>query len=158
MPRFTYTVVLIPEGDDYVVHVPALPGAVTQGGSVEEALAMAADLIRVWLHGEPPRPEPDGVRAQLATVTVKVEIVDGVVRAPGVTELARAQRTRIPPHIAEPGRRDGEAPPSVAWLLGQRYTGKHSFPFPEGCLAGPRRAGSVPRFCWFKEGVWTVPT
>ena len=90
MQRFTYTVVLIPEGDDYVVHVPALPGAVTQGGSVAEALAMAEDLIRVWLHGESPRPESDGVHVQVATVTVEVDVVDGVVRAAGVTELAPA--------------------------------------------------------------------
>ena len=47
MQRSTYTVILIPEVEDYVVHVPALPGAVTQGGSVEEALAMAEDVIRV---------------------------------------------------------------------------------------------------------------
>ena len=88
MARFIYTVVLIPEGDSYVVHVPALPSCVTQGNSVEDALAMAEDAIRVWLHSEPPAPESDGVKALTATVTVEVDVVDGVVRSPGVVESA----------------------------------------------------------------------
>ena len=47
MQRYTHTVILSPEGEDFVVHVPALPGAVTQGGSVEEAPAMAEEVTRV---------------------------------------------------------------------------------------------------------------
>ena len=86
MARFTYTVILVPEGDRYVVHVPALPGCVTQGSSVEEALAMAEDAIGLWLHGDPPQPEANGVKALTATVTVEVDVVDGVVRTPGVVE------------------------------------------------------------------------
>ena len=56
----TYTVVLIPEPEEggYSVLVPALPGCVTQGETVEEALAMAKDAIEGWIavarkHGEP---------------------------------------------------------------------------------------------------------
>jgi len=86
MARYAYTVMLIPERDDYVVHVPALPGCITQGGSIEEALAMAAEAIGLWLHGDPPRQQPDGIQALTATVTLEVDVVDGVVRTPGVVD------------------------------------------------------------------------
>jgi len=55
-----YTIVLIPEPEEggYSVLVPALPGCVTQGETVEEAIAMAQDAIAGWIevakkHGEP---------------------------------------------------------------------------------------------------------
>jgi predicted RNase H-like HicB family nuclease len=86
MTNYVYSVVLIPEEDSYVVHVPALPGCVTQGRSVEDALAMARDAIGLWLHGDPPHPESTGTKALLATIEVDVDVVDGVVRTPGVTE------------------------------------------------------------------------
>ena len=46
-----YTVVLTPDADEggYVVTVPALPGCVTQGETVEEALVMAKDAIGLWI-------------------------------------------------------------------------------------------------------------
>ena len=49
---YTYTVEIIPtEPDGYSVHVPALPGVVTEGGTVEEALAMAREAIVLHLEG-----------------------------------------------------------------------------------------------------------
>jgi predicted RNase H-like HicB family nuclease len=47
----TYTVVFEPdpEAGGYVVTYPALPGLVTEGDTLEEARAMAADAIRAWL-------------------------------------------------------------------------------------------------------------
>ncbi len=54
-----YTIVLIPEPEEggYSVLVPALPGCVTQGETVEECVAMAQDAIAGWIevarkHGE----------------------------------------------------------------------------------------------------------
>jgi antitoxin HicB len=46
-----YTVVLEPDLDDggYTVTVPALPGCVTEGDTVEEALENAQDAIRSLL-------------------------------------------------------------------------------------------------------------
>ena len=88
MARFTYSVVLVPEGEGYVVHVPALPGCVTQGQTVEEALAMAEEVIGLWLHGDAPQPESDGLKVLTATVGVDVEVIDGLVRTPGVIEGA----------------------------------------------------------------------
>ena len=48
--NLSYTVTLRPtEEGGYFVSVPALPGCFTQGETVEEALAMAADIIHAWV-------------------------------------------------------------------------------------------------------------
>jgi antitoxin HicB len=49
---FTYTAVFdpVPAGG-YVVTFPALPGLVTEGETLEEARAMAADALRCYLKG-----------------------------------------------------------------------------------------------------------
>ena len=48
--EYRYTAVFEPaEEGGYVVTVPALPGVVTEGDSLEEARAMAADAIRCYL-------------------------------------------------------------------------------------------------------------
>ena len=47
---YEYTVIFEPaEEGGYVVHVPALPGCVTQGDTLEEARAMAKDAILCYL-------------------------------------------------------------------------------------------------------------
>jgi antitoxin HicB len=60
MARHAYTILLTPEpdGSAYNVTVPALPGCLTWGATVEEAVAMASEAIALWLeslaaHGEP---------------------------------------------------------------------------------------------------------
>lgn len=83
--EYTYTVVLIPEEPGYnygyVVEVPALPGCISQGETVDEALAMIRDAIRVWIESArhwnetvPEDREPTDVEAdsQIHRVTVKV--------------------------------------------------------------------------------------
>ena len=58
MPQYQYTAVFEPAQEGgYVVTVPALPGLVTEGDSLEEARAMVKDAIRGYLeslvkHGE----------------------------------------------------------------------------------------------------------
>jgi antitoxin HicB len=51
MNEYQYTVILYPELDEggYSVTVPALPGCVTQGETLEEAIAMAKDAIRLYV-------------------------------------------------------------------------------------------------------------
>lgn len=50
MPTHRYTVIFEPaEEGGYVVHVPALNGAATQGETFEEAREMAKDLITGYL-------------------------------------------------------------------------------------------------------------
>ena len=65
MPQYHHTVVFepAPEGG-YVVSVPALPGLVTEGDTIEEARAMAKDAIRGYIeslvkHGEEIPIEPN---------------------------------------------------------------------------------------------------
>ena len=59
MKALNYTVIMTPdETGGYVVTCPALPGLVTEGDTLEEARAMAADAIRGYLEslqedGEP---------------------------------------------------------------------------------------------------------
>jgi len=63
---YQYTVVFEPaEEGGYVVSVPALPGCVTQGENLEEAMAMAKDAIEGYLSvlkekGEEIPTEPEG--------------------------------------------------------------------------------------------------
>lgn len=51
MSEYQYTVILYPDPDEggYSVTVPALPGCVTQGETLEEAIAMAKDAIRLYI-------------------------------------------------------------------------------------------------------------
>ena len=47
---YQYTVIFEPaEEGGYVVHVPALPGCITEGDSLEEAREMAKDAIKGYL-------------------------------------------------------------------------------------------------------------
>lgn len=70
-----YTVLLIPDPEEggYTVQVPALPGCFTEGDTMDEALANAHDVIRLFLedkavHGEPIPEERE--RPALAAVAV----------------------------------------------------------------------------------------
>ena len=70
-----YTVVLEPDPDEggYTVTVPALPGCVTEGDTVEEALENAEDAIRSLLayFKESGKPIPEETRApQLFAVEI----------------------------------------------------------------------------------------
>ena len=60
MNMHRYTIILQPDTDEggYTVTVPALPGCITQGDTLEEAIAMAKDAIKLHLEvlaadGEP---------------------------------------------------------------------------------------------------------
>ena len=51
MSEYRYTIILEPDPDEggYTVTVPALPGCVTQGETIEEAIVMAKDAIRLYI-------------------------------------------------------------------------------------------------------------
>jgi predicted RNase H-like HicB family nuclease len=70
---YRYTVLFEPaEEGGYVVRVPALPGCVTQGETLEEARAMAEEAILGYLeslakHGEePPKESGRAIHESLA--------------------------------------------------------------------------------------------
>lgn len=79
--QYSYAVVFEPdeESGGYVVTCPALPGLVTEGDTLEEARAMAADAIRGYLesllkHGEPiPHSESPDRPMIRDKVTVKLD-------------------------------------------------------------------------------------
>ena len=56
----TYSIILDPDEEEggYTVRVPALPGCLTQGETVEQCIERAKEAIAVWVrsaqrHGEP---------------------------------------------------------------------------------------------------------
>lgn len=53
MSEYQYSIILHPDTEEggYTVTVPALPGCVTQGETLEEAIAMAKDAIRLHIEG-----------------------------------------------------------------------------------------------------------
>lgn len=79
--EYTYTVVFEPveEAGGYVATCPALPGLVTEGDTLEDARAMAADAIQGYLeslrkHGQPiPAGEVHESEAIGDKVTVKLQ-------------------------------------------------------------------------------------
>ena len=83
MARLTHTVLLEPDPDEggFTVTVPELPGCITQGETIDEALAMAQEAIALHVEGlaEDGLPVPiERVPPQLATVEVDVDALVGV--------------------------------------------------------------------------------
>lgn len=74
--EYSYTVLFEPaEEGGYVVTCPALPGVVTQGETLEEARAMAADAIRGYLESLikdglpiPPDTSPEPIKEKVTVV------------------------------------------------------------------------------------------
>lgn len=69
-----YTVVLSPDPDEggYTVTVPALPGCVTEGDNLEQALANAKDAIRCHVEGL----EADGIPVPSEVVPLVLTAVE----------------------------------------------------------------------------------
>ena len=75
MHDYKYTIILDPDPDEggYTVTVPTLPGCVTQGETLEEAIAMAKDAIRLYIEtlialGEPVPEEREHPQAIIINV------------------------------------------------------------------------------------------
>ena len=73
MRKYTILLDRDPEDRSYTVTVPALPGVVTQGRDLEDAIAMAKDAIRCHIEGllqdGLPVPEEEE-RPQIITIEV----------------------------------------------------------------------------------------
>ena len=75
MSEYQYTIILDPDPEErgYTVTVPALPGCVTQGETIEEAIALAKDAIRLYIEtliadGEPVPHESEHPQALIVKV------------------------------------------------------------------------------------------
>ena len=75
MSERRYTILLEPNPDEgiYTVSVPALPGCITQGATVDEAIERAKDAISLYLQdliacGEPIPEEKEHPQVILVTV------------------------------------------------------------------------------------------
>lgn len=83
-----FVLVLTPDREDggYTVTAVGLPGLVTDGDTVEEAIANAREAIHLYFAGETPESlAAAGVRldAEIATVDVEVAIADFVLATAG---------------------------------------------------------------------------
>jgi len=99
-----YPATLTPDGDGYLVQFPDIPEALTQGGTREEALDMAADALRTamdfYVEDGRPVPMPSRVkRGQLVvelppSVGAKVLLLNTMLeQRVTAAELARRLRT-----------------------------------------------------------------
>ena len=83
MPGIKYTVVLQPEELGYSVTCPAVPGAVSQGDSMDEALRNIQDAVQGILAGlkedgrKVPQEKPDPVAAEVRVI-LKERAEDGL--------------------------------------------------------------------------------
>lgn len=74
MQRLAYSVVYEKDENGYVVTVPALPGLVTEGRTLEEARRMAEDAIRCHVESLIEDGEPVPVEQEVNLEKVEVEV------------------------------------------------------------------------------------
>ena len=67
-----YSVILTPEEDGYVVTVPVLPGCVTEGDTLEEALENAREAVGLYIESLVAR----GLPVPEETVPPRVDAVE----------------------------------------------------------------------------------
>jgi len=75
MNEHSYTILLHPDEEQggYTVTVPALPGCITEGDTIEEAIAMAKEAIQLYIEsliadGEPVPEEHEHPQALVINV------------------------------------------------------------------------------------------
>ena len=75
MKDYQYTIILHPDAEQggYTVTVPSLPGCVTEGDTLEEAIAMAKEAIQLYIEsliadGEPVPEEKEHVQAIVISI------------------------------------------------------------------------------------------
>ena len=67
-----YSVILTPEEGGYVVTVPALPGCVTEGDTLEEALANVREAVELYVESLRAR----GLPVPEETVSPRLDVVE----------------------------------------------------------------------------------
>lgn len=69
--RFFYPAIFDPEDVGYSVYVPDIPGCVTQGDTMEEAIHMAQDAIELMLEDKHPNQYPKPSAPEAVEITGK---------------------------------------------------------------------------------------
>lgn len=72
MRRYSILLEADPDDGSYTVSVPALPGIVTQGANLEEAVAMAKDAIRCHINALIADGQPVPEEGSIGLVSVEV--------------------------------------------------------------------------------------
>ncbi len=75
--EYIYQVLLIPDTEvgGYTVEVPSLPGCITEGDTVEEALANAREAIQAWIESAIAHNEPIPEEHPLILTNVSVNAI-----------------------------------------------------------------------------------
>jgi antitoxin HicB len=74
MKRYTLLLIPDPEEGGYTVRVPTLPGCVTEGDTLEEAIAMAREAIAGWIEAARRNGEPiPEETAPVQTLSIEIE-------------------------------------------------------------------------------------
>ncbi len=104
MGREHYTVLLLPEVQEpgrYTVMVPSLPGCITEGDTLEEALARVRELIPEFIAAMRDAGEPIPHEPMPATV-----LLDAIANAQDILRACMEEMQEsgapIPPQIPEP--------------------------------------------------------
>ncbi len=108
-----YPATITPDGDGYVIQFPDVPEALTQGGTREEAVAMATDALRTAMdfYFEDGRPVPVPSRVKRGQVGVELPA--------SVAAKVLLLNTMLEQHVtaAELARRLHASPQSVSRLV-----------------------------------------
>lgn len=83
MTTYTFSIVLTPEqdGSAYNVTVPALPGCVTWGTTLQHAIEMARDAISLWVEDMAADGEPipvEAIPSVLSVVSIQSPVPEAV--------------------------------------------------------------------------------
>ncbi|MHB9091856.1 MAG: type II toxin-antitoxin system HicB family antitoxin [Chloroflexota bacterium] len=71
--RYTLLLITDPGEGGYTVRVPALPGCVTEGDTLEEAISMAREAIAGWIEAAKKNGEPiPEEAAPMQTISIEV--------------------------------------------------------------------------------------
>jgi antitoxin HicB len=95
MRRYTVVLTAEPDGSAWNVVVPALPGCLTWGARVEEALLMARDAIATRLDGESAAEWPVPGETVVADVAVPLVEANGTLRVEAAIAPSAASRLTL---------------------------------------------------------------
>ena len=101
MSKHKFTAILLPQDEGgYQVFFPYYPGCITDGDTVEEALANGKDALEGILRAEAREPEPDPVppyvlASHVVVSEVDIEVPENLVERSAIAASAEARRDGV---------------------------------------------------------------